>query len=322
MPVPATVPSTSRTSWYASMRAAFDRDGRPADRAAAQLPQRRSRTARGLGSSSAAIVGGVALARALVAGGVAADRRRELFGLAAEIEGHPDNVAPAFYGGFVISGRDGRLVLRRPRRRRPAGQRVVFVPPYPVSTRWPAGCCPAEVPHADAAANAGRTALLVAALAGQPEQLLRAPPATTCTRSTGEPAMPDIPGLVRDAAGRRGPGDRLRRRADGAGVHRRARARAADGRTCWPGARTAGTAARTSAIDRAACVRALTLRPDATLGPRLGVTWRSATISALAPADSAAGAAPPRSRAVRHAERAVAEGAVTRSRRHSRAGRH
>ena len=38
----------------------------------------------------------------------------------------------------------------------------------------PGGCCPAEVPHADAAADAGRTALLVAALAGQPEHLLRA----------------------------------------------------------------------------------------------------------------------------------------------------
>ena len=51
---------------------------------------------------------------------------------------------------------------------------VVLVPPSPVSTELARGLLPAEVPHADAAANAGRTALLVAALAGQPEQLWRA----------------------------------------------------------------------------------------------------------------------------------------------------
>ena len=50
--------------------------------------------ARGLGSSSAAIVGGVSLARALVAGGALLMDDEALFGLAARIEGHPDNVAP------------------------------------------------------------------------------------------------------------------------------------------------------------------------------------------------------------------------------------
>ena len=78
---------------------------------------------RGLGSSSAAIVAGVSLARALVAGGTLLVDDDRLFSLAAEIEGHPDNVAPAFYGGLVISGQRGRPLLRRPGRRRPAGQR-------------------------------------------------------------------------------------------------------------------------------------------------------------------------------------------------------
>jgi homoserine kinase len=98
-----------------------------------------------------------------------------LFRLAARIEGHPDNVAPAFYGGFTISGQDedgeffsvGSPVD-------PRVQVVVFVPPTPVSTEVARGLLPATVPHADAAADAGRTALLVAALAGQPEHLLRA----------------------------------------------------------------------------------------------------------------------------------------------------
>ena len=76
---------------------------------------------RGLGSSSAAIVAGVSLARALVRGGSLVIDDEALFRLAAEIEGHPDNVAPAFYGGFVISGMRGRRILRGQDQRRPAG---------------------------------------------------------------------------------------------------------------------------------------------------------------------------------------------------------
>lgn len=130
--------------------------------------------ARGLGSSSAAIVGGLALARGLVAGGRLLLDDAAVFALAAGIEGHPDNVAPAFFGGFVISGRDddGFYAVRSPVD--PRITVVVFVPPEPVSTEVARGLLPAEVPHAAAAADAGRTALLVAALAGQPEQLHRA----------------------------------------------------------------------------------------------------------------------------------------------------
>jgi homoserine kinase len=131
--------------------------------------------ARGLGSSSAAIVGGVTLARALVAGGSLLMDDGDLFGLAAEIEGHPDNVAPAFYGGFVISGRDDGGSFYAVRSGvDPRISAVVLIPPSPVSTELARGLLPAEVPHGDAAANSGRTALLVAALAGQPEQLWRA----------------------------------------------------------------------------------------------------------------------------------------------------
>ncbi len=131
--------------------------------------------ARGLGSSSAAIVGGVSLARALVAGGSLLLDDAALFGLAARIEGHPDNVAPAFHGGFVISGRDdGGDYYAVPSGVDPRISAVVLIPPAPVSTELARGLLPAEVPHAEAAANAGRTALLVAALGGQPDQLWRA----------------------------------------------------------------------------------------------------------------------------------------------------
>lgn len=131
--------------------------------------------ARGLGSSSAAIVGGLALARELVVGGPELLDDHQLFRLAAELEGHPDNVAPACFGGFVISGRDAAhrgdfFAVRSPVA--PEIQTVVLIPPGGVETEVARGLLPAQVPHQDAASNAGRAALLVAALAGRPDQLL------------------------------------------------------------------------------------------------------------------------------------------------------
>ena len=180
-----------------AMRAAFDRAG-------VQPPGLRLSCtnviphARGLGSSSAAIVAGVVLARALVAGGSLLVDDDSLFRLAARIEGHPDNVAPAFYGGFVISGRDGSVdgdfyAVRSSVD--PRIEAVVLVPPTPVSTEVARGLLPAEVPHADAAADAGRTALLVAALAGQPEHLLRGT-RDYLHQDYRRPAMPESLALV------------------------------------------------------------------------------------------------------------------------------
>lgn len=178
-----------------SMRAAFDLMG-------AQPPGLRLSCtnvvphARGLGSSSAAIVAGVVLARGLVAGGALLADDQALFRLAARIEGHPDNVAPAFYGGFTISGRDDDgefYAVGSPVD--PRVQTVVFVPPTPVSTEVARGLLPAEVSHADAAADAGRAALLVAALAAQPEHLLRAT-RDYLHQQYRRPAMPDSLDLV------------------------------------------------------------------------------------------------------------------------------
>ncbi len=127
--------------------------------------------ARGLGSSSAAIVAGLSLARALVAGGSLLMDDDALFRLAARLEGHPDNVAPACFGGFMISGAEDGEFYAVGSSVDPRVAVVVFVPPDPVSTELARGLLPSEVSHADAAADAGRTALLVAALAGQPEHL-------------------------------------------------------------------------------------------------------------------------------------------------------
>ncbi len=150
---------------------------------------------RGLGSSSAAIVAGVSLARALVAGGQLLLDDEGLFRLAADIEGHPDNVGPAFYGGFVISGREDDEWYAVPAGVDPRVSTVVFVPPTPVQTTVARSLLPEVVPHAAAAANSGRAALLVAALAGRPEHLLVAT-RDYLHQQQREPAMPDSLALV------------------------------------------------------------------------------------------------------------------------------
>ncbi|KAA1423826.1 homoserine kinase [Mumia zhuanghuii] len=133
--------------------------------------------ARGLGSSSAAIVGGISAARALLAvedpaPEVAAFDDAAALRLATEIEGHPDNVAAALLGGLTIAWTDedgGRAV-----RLDASVSTVALVPTDGVKTEVARGLLPASVPHADAARNAGRAALLVAAFGGRPELLLEA----------------------------------------------------------------------------------------------------------------------------------------------------
>ena len=151
--------------------------------------------ARGLGSSSAAIVGGIALARALVAGGSLLLDDDAAFRLAARMEGHPDNVAPAWHGGFVISGHDDDGFWAVPSAVDPRVSAVVLVPPYALATEVARGLLPATVPHADAAANAARTALLVAALGSAPEHLLRAT-RDLLHQDYRRPAMPESLALV------------------------------------------------------------------------------------------------------------------------------
>jgi homoserine kinase len=111
--------------------------------------------ARGLGSSAATIVAG------LVAADAWNDRPpRDLLGLATELEGHPDNVAAALRGGFVVCTTEGVARFEPP-----AGLEAVLVVPHePVRTRQARAALPAQVPLADAAANAGHAALLVLGL--------------------------------------------------------------------------------------------------------------------------------------------------------------
>ena len=125
---------------------------------------------RGLGSSAAAIVGGIVLARALVENGHERLDERAAFQLAVDLEGHPDNVAAAMFGGLTIAWIDGASA--EVERLDTAVRATAFVPPEAVSTEKARGLLPETVPHRDAAINAGRAALLIAALTTAPERLI------------------------------------------------------------------------------------------------------------------------------------------------------
>jgi homoserine kinase len=152
---------------------------------------------RGLGSSSAAIVAGICAARGLVAGGSLLMDDDAVFNIAADIEGHPDNVAPALFGGFTIAYTEDGRVAATGVSVDPRILVVVFVPPEPVETKLARALLPASVTHADAGANSGRTALLVAALSRQPE-LLFAATEDRLHQEYREPAMPETLKLVRE----------------------------------------------------------------------------------------------------------------------------
>ncbi|MCH1868881.1 homoserine kinase [Nocardioides sp. CFH 31398] len=150
---------------------------------------------RGLGSSSAAIVGGLVLARGLLTD-PSALTDAALLDLANRIEGHPDNVAPALLGGFLVCGTDDDgTAYAVPSPVADGISAVVLVPPDVVATTAARGLLPSAVPHADAARNAGRAALLVTALAHRPDQLLRATEDRLHQQHRG-PAMPRTLALV------------------------------------------------------------------------------------------------------------------------------
>lgn len=125
---------------------------------------------RGLGSSASAIVAAIMAANALVA---SADQQDSLWilQLASEMEGHPDNVAPAIFGAAAISWREGQRYASAKVTPSEAVIPVVAIPNFEVKTELARGLLPATVPHADAAANSGRAALLIHALQDAPELL-------------------------------------------------------------------------------------------------------------------------------------------------------
>lgn len=150
---------------------------------------------RGLGSSGAAVVSGLLAAKGLLEGDVELGPDA-LLRLATELEGHPDNVAPALFGGLTIAwvDEDGpqhkKLLVHR------GVSPLVFVPTFTMSTKLARSLQPMHVPREDAVFNVSRSALLIAALTQSPE-LLQAATEDKLHQNYRASAMPETDGLVR-----------------------------------------------------------------------------------------------------------------------------
>lgn len=127
---------------------------------------------RGMGSSGAAVAGGVMLAAGLLANLKLTEQ--QLLEFATKLEGHPDNVAPALFGGLTIAWVDEegphhkKLTVHR------GISPLVLVAPNEMSTKLARSLQPDSVPHTDAVFNVSRSALLVAALTQSPELMMAA----------------------------------------------------------------------------------------------------------------------------------------------------
>lgn len=144
---------------------------------------------RGLGSSAAAIVGGLILADALADSELG---RRRLLELAAEIEGHADNVAAALRGGFTITRGDAADALSA--RIDPAGgmAALVIMGEQELPTAVSRSMLPRTVPHSDAAANSGRAALVALGIALGVPAYLQAGLHDAIHERYREPLIPDM----------------------------------------------------------------------------------------------------------------------------------
>ena len=144
---------------------------------------------RGLGSSAAAIVSGIVAAQGLLDGEVAFSDD-DLLRLATELEGHPDNVAPALFGGLTIAWttpegpRHKKLLVHR------GVSPLVLVPSHEMSTELARSLQPASVPHEDAVFNVSRSALT------QSPELLLAATEDKLHQNYRADAMPETSRLI------------------------------------------------------------------------------------------------------------------------------
>jgi homoserine kinase len=155
---------------------------------------------RGLGSSAAAVVAGLIAARGCLVDPELLDDATVL-ALATRFEGHPDNAAAALLGGGTISWTNGAGVPQAERIDVRADlDPVICLPVGELSTHTARAMLPATVPHADAAFNVGRAALLVLALSRRPDLLLEATE-DRLHQAQRASAMPETADLIRRVRG-------------------------------------------------------------------------------------------------------------------------
>ena len=125
---------------------------------------------RGMGSSAALIVGGVVAANAINGLELSGS---ELLAIATSVEGHPDNIAPALFGGFTVSAMDGIAAITT---HFPISEKLFFtllIPDFELSTELARSVLPVNVSRQDAIFNISRSALLIKALERGDRQLMR-----------------------------------------------------------------------------------------------------------------------------------------------------
>lgn len=128
---------------------------------------------KGMGSSAAALAAGVMLVRELL-GAPDAFTKDEVFNIVAGYEGHPDNAAPAIYGGATVSWREGERYKTAQLHVSQKVKTTLLVPDEVLLTATARAALPETVPLVDAAFNASRSALMVHALTQDPELLFAA----------------------------------------------------------------------------------------------------------------------------------------------------
>lgn len=171
------VPRTDKNLLVKAMNKGFDfLGGRPkglAVRALNVIPH-----GRGLGSSAAAIIGGLILARSLVLTGSEKMSDEKLLTLANEMEGHPDNVAAALYGGATVAWQEEQPTkISAHAIHLPVDPRIkaiAFIPAASLATKKARALLPEAIPFADAQRNSTNTAILMQALTLRPDLLWRA----------------------------------------------------------------------------------------------------------------------------------------------------
>jgi homoserine kinase len=163
------IPRNENNLVYRAMKTVFDEVGYPM-RGLRIIQNSQIPVTRGLGSSSACIIGG------MIAANILSGRHLEyedILNFATKMEGHPDNVAPALYGGFCISAVEKGKTVCESVKLDSNIKFAVMIPDYFVATRKSRGTLPDKVTYPDAAFNISRAALFTAAMISGKLSLLR-----------------------------------------------------------------------------------------------------------------------------------------------------
>ena len=151
---------------------------------------------RGLGSSSSCIVAGIAGAMRIM--NIELDREK-ILEIAVEIEGHPDNVCPAIFGGMTVAIMEGKKIVSNNIEVKPGIMFTAIVPRFRLSTAKSRAVLPKEIEMKDAIFNIGRTALLISAFSSGKYELLKYAVDDKLHQNYRSPLIPKFNELYKEA---------------------------------------------------------------------------------------------------------------------------